>query len=270
MKLCRFETLEFAAQHPGRTPREAHVESRAGILEDGLIREISGELWGDRRPTGRQWRLEEVRLLPPSWPTKIICVGKNYLAHNKEMDSETPKEPLIFSKPPSSIIAPEDPIVLPRNSQRVDHEGELGVIIGPRFARPRPNDDLRPFIAGYTCLNDVTARDLQRLDVQYTRAKGFDTFCPFGPVLETETPQPETTVEAYVNGEKRQSGRIAEMIFSVDVLLRAIAETMTLEPGDLIATGTPSGVGPLHAGDVVEVRISGIGTLRNPVVGPRD
>jgi 2-keto-4-pentenoate hydratase/2-oxohepta-3-ene-1,7-dioic acid hydratase in catechol pathway len=197
-------------------------------------------------------------------------VGKNYPAHNKEMDSETPKEPLIFSKPLSSIIAPEDPIVLPRNSQRVDHEGELGVIIGRRFARPRPNEDLRPFIAGYTCLNDVTARDLQRLDVQYTRAKGFDTFCPFGPVLETETPPPGTTVEAYVNGEKRQSGRIADMIFTVDVVLRAIAETMTLEPGDLIATGTPSGVGPLHAGDVVEVRISGIGTLRNPVVGPQD
>ncbi len=270
MKLCRFETLEFAAQHPGRTPREVHVESRAGILEDGLIREITGELWGDRRPAGRQWRVDEVRFLPPCWPSKIICVGKNYPAHNKEMDSEAPKEPLIFSKPPSSIIAPEDPIVLPRNSQRVDHEAELAVIISRRFARPRANEDLRPYIAGYTCLNDVTARDLQRLDVQYTRAKGFDTFCPFGPVLETEAPPPGTTVEGYVNGEKRQSGRLAEMIFSVDVVLRAIAETMTLEPGDLIATGTPSGVGPLHPGDVVEVRISGIGTLRNPVVGPRD
>jgi len=268
MKLCRFEPLELAAQRPGRTARQAHIESRAGILEDTLIREISGELWGDRRPTGRQWRLDEVRLLPPSWPTKIMCVGKNYPAHNREMDSETPKEPVIFSKPPSSIIAPGDPIVIPRISKRVDHEGELGVIIGRRFARPRPDEDLRPFIAGYTCLNDVTARDLQRIDVQYTRSKGFDTFCPFGPVLETEAPPPETTVETFVNGQQRQTGRLADMIFSVDFILRWIAEAMTLEPGDLIATGTPSGVGPLQPGDIVEIRISGIGALRNPVAAP--
>jgi 2-keto-4-pentenoate hydratase/2-oxohepta-3-ene-1,7-dioic acid hydratase in catechol pathway len=270
MKLCRFQPLEFAAQHPGQSAREAYANSRAGILEDGIIREISGELWGPRERTGHQWRVSEVKFLPPAWPTKIICMAKNYVDHATEMSSEAPKQPIIFSKPPSSIIAPEDAIVLPRISKRVDYEGELAFIIGRRCWHPRPSEDIRPYIAGYTCLNDVTARDLQRLDGQYTRGKGFDTFCPFGPVVDTEHPSPEATIETYVNGARKQSGRAADMVFPVDVIFRWIAEAMTLEPGDVIATGTPAGVGPLAPGDVVEVRVSGIGTLRNTVVGPQD
>jgi 2-keto-4-pentenoate hydratase/2-oxohepta-3-ene-1,7-dioic acid hydratase in catechol pathway len=197
-------------------------------------------------------------------------MAKNYMDHAAEMNSEAPKSPVIFSKPPSSIIAPEDAIVLPRISQRVDFEGELALIIGRRCSHPRSTDDIRPFITGYTCLNDVTARDLQRVDGQYTRAKGFDTFCPFGPVVETNHPAADTTIETFVNGARKQSGRVADMVFSIDVVFRWIAEAMTLEPGDVISTGTPAGVGPLVAGDVVEVRVGGIGTLRNTCVAQKD
>ncbi|MGD1212050.1 MAG: fumarylacetoacetate hydrolase family protein [Candidatus Acidiferrales bacterium] len=270
MKLCHFEPIEAAAKNPGRSTAEAYAGSRAGIVQDGLIREISGEIWGDRKPTGREWPVANVRFLPPSWPTKIICMARNYLDHATEMGGTPPKQPVIFSKPPSSIIAPEEPIVLPRISERVDYEGELAFIIGRRCSHPRPTDDIRPYIAGYTCLNDVTARDLQRLDGQYTRGKGFDTFCPFGPVVETERPSPDATIETFVNGARKQSARVSDMVFSIDVVFRWIAEAMTLEPGDLITTGTPAGVGPLVAGDVVEVRVGGIGALRNPVVAPRD
>lgn len=270
MKLCRFEPIESVGKSPSRTPAEAYASSRAGIVEDGVIREISGEIWGERKATGRQWRLNEVRFLPPSWPSKIICMARNYLDHAAEMNIEAPKQPVIFSKPPSAIIAPEDEIVLPQISKRVDYEGELAFIIGRRCSHPRPTDDIKPYIAGYTCLNDVTARDLQRLDGQYTRGKGFDTFCPFGPIVETEQPSAGTTIETFVNGARKQSARVADMVFGIEVIFRWIAEAMTLEPGDLIATGTPAGVGPLAAGDVVEVRVGGIGTLRNTVVGPRD
>jgi len=270
MKLCRFEGLETAGKNAGRTQADAYASSRAGIVEDGNIREISGEIWGERKPTGRQWRVNEVRFLPPSWPSKIICMARNYLDHAAEMNIEAPKQPVIFSKPPSAIIAPEDEIVLPRISKRVDYEGELAFIIGRRCSRPRPTEDIKPYIAGFTCLNDVTARDLQRLDGQYTRGKGFDTFCPFGPVVETGYPSADTTIETLVNGAKKQSAHVSDMVFDIEVIFRWIAEAMTLEPGDLIATGTPAGVGPLAAGDVVEVRIGGIGTLRNTVVAPKD
>ena len=266
MKLCRFLPLEDAAKHAGKTVREAHVESRAGILEGDVIREISGELWGSREASGRRWRREDVKFLPPSSPTKIVCVGKNYPDHVSEMGGQAPKEPLIFLKPPSAIIAPEESIVLPPSSHRVDYEGEIAVIISRRCSRLRADEDARPYIAGYTCLNDVTARDLQKSDVQFTRGKGFDTFCPFGPVLETDHPSGNTTVETFVNGVNKQSGRIEEMIFPVDVVMRFVTQVMTLEPGDVISTGTPSGVGPLAAGDVVEVRVGGIGTLRNNVI----
>jgi 2-keto-4-pentenoate hydratase/2-oxohepta-3-ene-1,7-dioic acid hydratase in catechol pathway len=270
MKLCRFEPIESATKNPGRTPAEAYANSHAGIVQDGVIQEISGEIWGDRKPTGREWPVASVRFLPPSWPTKIICMARNYLDHATEMGGTPPKQPVIFSKPPSSIIAPGDPIVLPRISERVDYEGEVAFIIGRRCSHPRPTDDIRPYIAGYTCLNDVTARDLQRLDGQYTRGKGFDTFCPFGPVVETQPPSADTTIETFVNGAKKQGARVSDMVFSIDVVFRWIAEAMTLEPGDVITTGTPAGVGPLVAGDVVEVRVGGIGALRNPVVAPRD
>jgi 2-keto-4-pentenoate hydratase/2-oxohepta-3-ene-1,7-dioic acid hydratase in catechol pathway len=269
MKLCRFEPKEAAAGNPGRSVRETLVESRAGILEDGAIHEISGELWGPRQRTGRRWQAGEVRFLQLCWPTKIICMAKNYADHAVEMDSKPPELPIIFAKVPSAIIGPEDPIVLTPLSKRVDFEGELAVVIGRRCRSLRPTDDVRPYIAGYTCLNDVTARDLQRLDVQYTRGKGFDTFCPFGPVLEIDHPSPKTTVETYVNGVKKQGAPLSDLIFPIDVVIRWIADAMTLEPGDIVSTGTPAGVGPLAAGDVVEVRVSGIGTLRNPVVAPR-
>ncbi len=270
MKLCRFEPIESAGKSSGRTQAERYASSHAGIVEDGIIREISGDIWGERKLSGRQWRVSDVKFAPPSWPSKIICMARNYLDHAAEMNIEAPKQPVIFSKPPSAIIAPEDEIVLPRISQRVDYEGELAFIIGRRCSHPKPSEDIKSYIAGFTCLNDVTARDLQRLDGQYTRGKGFDTFCPFGPIVETGYPSADTTIETLVNGAKKQSARVSDMVFGIEVIFRWIAEAMTLEPGDLIATGTPAGVGPLAAGDVVEVRIGAIGTLRNTVVASRD
>jgi 2-keto-4-pentenoate hydratase/2-oxohepta-3-ene-1,7-dioic acid hydratase in catechol pathway len=266
MKLCRFQPLEFDAQAISRSAQHTYPAPRAGILEGDRIAEIQGELWSPRERTGKFWPLDAVKLLPPSTPSKIVCVGRNYAEHAKELGNEAPKHPLIFLKPPSSVIAPEEPIVMPAISQRVDYEGELAVIIGRRCYQPAAEENSADYILGYTCLNDVTARDLQKLDVQFTRAKGFDTFCPFGPILETELLPSRVTLETFVNGIRKQSGHTSEMIFSVDAIIRFIAQVMTLEPGDVIATGTPSGVGPLAAGDVVEVSISGIGTLRNPVI----
>jgi len=270
MKLCRFQPLEFAIKDVGRSGHEVHAQTVTGIAEDGFVLEMRGGLFGARERTGRKWPVAEVKFLAPSVPTKIVCVGKNYREHIKEMESTTPKEPLIFLKPPSSILAPEDPIVLPRISQRVDYEGEIAIVIGRRCFHLREGDDVDPYILGYTALNDVTARDLQRADSQWSRAKGFDTFCPFGPVIETERPSSDTKVESFVNGVTRQSAPIGDMIFSIDTVVRWITQAMTLEPGDVIATGTPGGVGPLAPGDVVEVTVSGVGTLRNPVVGPQD
>ena len=270
MKLCRFQPLEFKWKDIGRDALEVHPEPRTGIIDGAVVWEISGGLWGNRERTSRHWPLDEVKLLPPSVPTKIVCVGRNYFDHAKELGNEVPKEPLIFLKPPSAVISPDDPILLPRISERVDFEGELGVIIGRRCFHLGAADDVQPFIAGYTCLNDVTARDLQKRDGQWSRAKGFDTFCPFGPLLETDAPTPETTIETFVNGVRKQSSRLAEMIFPVDAIIRWITQAMTLEPGDVIATGMPAGVCPLAAGDVVEVSVSGIGTLSNPVQGFED
>jgi len=268
MKLCRFQPLEFDTKNVSRSAMETHPPPRGGILEGDRVAEIHGEIWGSRERTGKSWPLHEVKLLPPSTPSKIVCVGRNYAEHAKELGNEAPKQPLIFLKPPSSVIAPEEPIVLPLISQRVDYEGELAVIIGRRCHQLSAEENTADHILGYTCLNDVTARDLQKLDVQFTRAKGFDTFCPFGPILETELAPSGVSLETFVNGNRKQSGHTSEMIFSVDAIIRFIAQVMTLEPGDVIATGTPAGVGPLTAGDVVEVSISGIGTLRNPVIAP--
>lgn len=266
MKLCRFQSLEFAANNLSRSLREVHPEPRGGIIEGNTVWEIRGELWGQRDRTGHSWPLEAVKLLPPSAPSKIVCVGKNYVDHAAEMGGPPPNEPILFLKPPSSIGAPDDPVVMPIISHRVDYEGEIAVVIGRRCYHLRADEDPAPYILGYTCFNDVTARDLQKLDGQWTRGKSFDTFCPFGPVLETSPPSADAKVETFVNGVKKQSARLAEMIFSVDVILRFIAQVMTLEPGDLIATGTPAGIGPVAAGDVMEVSITGIGTLRNPVI----
>jgi len=270
MKLCRFQPIEISAKDLSLSAHAVHPAPRSGFIEGSAVQEIAGELWGQRERTGNSWPLDAVKLLPPSAPSKIVCIGKNYVDHAAEMGGPPPKQPIIFLKPPSSIISPEEPIVLPRISNRVDYEGEIAAIIGRRCRELGPDEDVRPYILGYTCFNDVTARDLQYGDGQWTRGKSFDTFCPFGPVLETQLDPAAVTIETFVNGVRKQSVRGSEMIFSVDVIIRFIAQVMTLEPGDVIATGTPAGIGPLAAGDVVEVSVTGIGTLRNPVIGPGD
>jgi 2-keto-4-pentenoate hydratase/2-oxohepta-3-ene-1,7-dioic acid hydratase in catechol pathway len=210
--------------------------------------------------------MEEIRLRAPLDPGKIIGIGRNYAEHARELGNVPPEaEPLIFLKPPSSIVAPGEPILLPRSSQRVDHEGELGVVIGKTACNLGERDDPLQYVLGYSCVNDVTARDLQKKDVQFTRGKGFDSFCPFGPWIETELNPAGLCVETRVNSKIRQNGNTADMIFPVVRLIRFLSSVMTLCPGDLIATGTPAGVGPLADGDMVEVEVEGIGILSNPV-----
>ncbi|HEX9162122.1 MAG TPA: fumarylacetoacetate hydrolase family protein [Thermoanaerobaculia bacterium] len=197
-------------------------------------------------------------------PTKIVCIGRNYSEHAKELGNEAPPEPNIFLKAPTAVLAPGGTIVRPPQSQRVDHEGELAIVIGRRARNVRRNE-WRDYVRGFTCANDVTARDLQKKDVQYTRAKSFDTFCPVGPHIETELDVSALRIVTRVNGAIRQDGNTRDMIFDCGVIFEFITSVMTMLPGDLILTGTPSGVGPLNAGDVVEVEIQGIGTLRNHV-----
>jgi 2-keto-4-pentenoate hydratase/2-oxohepta-3-ene-1,7-dioic acid hydratase in catechol pathway len=211
--------------------------------------------------------LSLARLLPPCAPSKILCVGRNYPEHAKELGNEVPAEPLIFMKPPSSLIAHGDSIVYPALSQRVDFEGELGVIIGRR-ARHVKRENAFDYVHGYTIVNDVTARDLQRKDGQWTRGKGFDTFCCVGPVMvhRADLDPADLRVITTLDGTVKQDGRVSEMMFSVDAIISYISAFMTLEPGDLIATGTPPGVGPMEPGSTVQVEIEGIGILRNSVV----
>jgi 2-keto-4-pentenoate hydratase/2-oxohepta-3-ene-1,7-dioic acid hydratase in catechol pathway len=220
---------------------------------------------------GRPIPLSEARLLAPVSPSKIVCVGRNYRDHAKELGNEVPVEPLTFLKPPSSVIAPGENIVLPVSlSERIEYEGELAVVIGRKCRKIGVNEDVRPYILGSTCANDVTARDLQRKDNQWTRAKGFDTFCPVGAfVTDQIDPWAGVQVETRLNGEIRQSASTSLFIFPLDVVLRYISQVMTLLPGDLILTGTPAGVGPLSHGDRVDVSIEGVGTLSNPVVAER-
>jgi 2-keto-4-pentenoate hydratase/2-oxohepta-3-ene-1,7-dioic acid hydratase in catechol pathway len=206
-------------------------------------------------------------------PSKIVAVGRNYAAHAKELGNEVPSEPLLFLKAPSSLLLPgtenaESSIIIPSQSQRVEHEAELGVVIGKRCKNLPDTEDVNGYILGYTCLNDVTARDLQRKDGQFTRAKSFDTFCPIGPHIETELETSDLLLTTRVNGQTRQQGRTSDMVFSVEFLIRYISKMMTLMPGDLIATGTPEGVGPLVPGDVCEVEIEGLGRLINRVAEP--
>ena len=207
------------------------------------------------------------RLLPPCAPSKIVCVGRNYAEHAKELGNEVPQEPLLFLKPPSSLIATGDDIVYPKLSQRVDFEGELGVVIGKR-ARNIQASQARDYILGYTVVNDVTARDLQRKDGQFTRGKGFDTFCAVGPCLvpKDEADFSSFRIRTLVNGDVKQDGSVNDMLFSVGAIIAYVTAVMTLEPGDLIATGTPPGVGPIQPGSSVRVEISGIGVLENAVV----
>lgn len=214
------------------------------------------------------WSLEEVRLLAPVQPSKIIAVGRNYPAHAAEHGEEVPSVPLIFLKPPSAVIGPGKAIRLPPQSRQVEHEAELAVVMGRR-GRWITADQAQAFIWGYTAANDVTARDLQRRDPQWTRAKGFDTFAPLGPWVETEFDPTDVQIICRVNGEVRQLGSTREMVFTIPHLIAFISSVMTLEPGDVILTGTPAGVGPLQPGDIVEVEIEGLGVLRNPVEAER-
>lgn len=208
---------------------------------------------------------EEVKLLPPVTPSKIVCVGRNYREHAAELGNKMPDEPLLFLKAPSALIGANDRIELPGASQQVEHEGELGVVIGRTARKLSSSDDPLSYVFGYTCVNDVTARDLQRKDVQFTRGKSFDTFCPVGPWIETDLNPNNLVVETRLNGEVKQKGNTADMAFTVSFLIRYMSEIMTLNPGDLIATGTPAGVSRLRHGDSVEVEVTGIGVLRNEV-----
>ncbi|MGW4930919.1 fumarylacetoacetate hydrolase family protein [Agromyces sp. NPDC004153] len=233
--------------------------------EDELVVLKADPMFAGYEPTGARVPLVEARLLAPVIPrSKVVAVGKNYHEHAEEMGGEAPPEPLLFLKPNTSVIGPGDAIVLPRQSEQVEHEGELAVVIG-RIAKNVAEADAAGVIFGYTIANDVTARDLQRRDGQWTRAKGFDTFCPLGPVIDTELDLDGGTIETIVDGERRQHGRLADMVHSIPAIVAYASSVFTLLPGDVILTGTPAGVGPLVDGDTVEVTVSGLGTLSNPV-----
>jgi len=246
-----------------------------GILEGDIIRGLRGGPFARFKSSvssfkfdGGIYKLDKVRLLAPCVPSKIVALGLNYPCHAEETKMPLPSVPLIFLKPSTAVIGPDDEIVLPRDSSRVDYEGELGVVIG-REAKDVPRDIVKEYILGYTCVNDVSERHVQKADGQWTRAKGYDTFAPIGPWIETEVSPNDLKLETYLNGELRQSARTSELIFGVAELVSFISGVMTLLPGDIIATGTPSGIGKMSPGDVVEVKIEGIGTLRNFVVAQR-
>ncbi len=264
MKYCWFEA--------GGSPLYGEIEERNGefwvvaLLSSPLALHGQPPTKNDETGTFEPRRLSELSLLPPVAPSKIVCVGRNYRDHAKELGNEVPAEPLLFFKPPSSLLAPGGIIRMPAASQRVDFEGELAAIIGKRARHLSRDQDIREYIHGYTLANDVTARDLQKKDGQWTRAKGFDTFCPLGPFIETVLyPAAGLILETRVNGELRQHGSTTDFLFTLPILLEYITSAMTLEPGDLLLTGTPAGVGPLAAGDIVEVSIPGLGKLTNTV-----
>ena len=264
MKFCRFEL--------NGQPHYGLVESVAGVEQITRLflsppQVGSGDL--EDAPTRRMDHLSlaEAALLAPVSPSKIVCVGRNYREHATELGNEVPAEPLIFFKPPSSLLAPGAQVRRPTMSERVDYEGELGVVIAKPCYQLAADEDVRPYVLGYTCVNDVTARDLQKKDGQFTRAKGFDTFCPVGPVVTNEIdPWAGISVQTRVNGEVRQDGNTRDFIFPLDTVIRYISQVMTLVPGDLISTGTPQGVGPVISGDSMEVIVEGIGILSNPVL----
>jgi len=237
---------------------------QAGWLLDEKVGPIDGNPFGEYRRLKAEIPLENVRLLAPSQPSKIICVGRNYAEHAREHDAEVPKVPLIFLKPPSSIINPGETILLPPQSKQVEHEAELVVVIGKR-GRHITTEKAREYIMGFTIGNDVTARDLQKSDGQWTRAKGFDTFCCFGPWIDTDFDPSDALVTCRVSGQPRQMASTRDMVFSVNTLIAFVSSVMTLEPGDLLFTGTPAGVGLLKDGDEVVCEIEGLGKLSNPV-----
>jgi 2-keto-4-pentenoate hydratase/2-oxohepta-3-ene-1,7-dioic acid hydratase in catechol pathway len=233
--------------------------------EDDAVRVLAGTFFEDPVPTGEELLLDELALLAPVLPSKLVCVGKNYAAHAAEFGMEVPEEPLLFLKPSTAVIGPGDPIRLLPISRRVDYEGELAVVIG-RLARNIRAEDAYKVILGYTCANDVTLRDLQRTDDQWARAKGFDGSCPLGPWIETDVDPNDVVVETRLNGDVRQHASTIDLAFGVATLVEYVTAFMTLLPGDVLLTGTPEGVGALDAGDVVEVEVDGVGTLANPVV----
>jgi 2-keto-4-pentenoate hydratase/2-oxohepta-3-ene-1,7-dioic acid hydratase in catechol pathway len=260
MKYCRFE-------YEG-TPQFGWIETVGGQEQITRIFQLPADIAALESGLKKipSTPVADAALLAPVEPSKIVCIGRNYREHAAELGNEVPVEPLIFLKPPSSVIGPGQSIVRPNISTRVDHEAELGVVIGKRCRNLQADEDVRPYIFGYTCVNDVTARDLQKKDGQWTRGKGFDTFCPVGPVVvDMLDPWAGIDVQARVNGQLKQQGNTRDFIFSLDAIIRYIAQVMTLLPGDLIATGTPSGVGPLVAGDKVEITVAGIGSLENLV-----
>ena len=237
---------------------------RYGWLLEDKIGDIEGDLFGEFRRLDATTPLAEVKLLAPSQPSKILCVGRNYAAHAKEHNTEVPALPLIFHKPPSALLNPNDAIILPHQSKQVEHEAELVVVIGKR-GRNIIAEEAKEHVLGYSIGNDVTARDLQRADRLWTRGKGFDTFAPLGPWIDTEFNPSDAVITCRVNGQMRQMASTRDMVFSVGTIIAFISSVMTLEPGDLIYTGTPAGVGALSDGDVVEVDIEGLGMLSNPV-----
>ena len=256
MRLIRY-------QKPGQSPTFGWIlNDQVGPIEGNLFQELaSGNLF---RRMEADTPLADVRLLPPVTPGKIICVGRNYAAHAKEHNAEVPESPLLFLKPPSSVIGPDAPVRLPPQSQQIEHEAELAVVIGKKGRWITPPQAI-DYVFGYTIANDVTARDLQRKDGQWTRAKGFDTFCPLGPWIDTEFDPTDTLITCHVNGDMRQMASTRDMVFTIRQLITFASTIMTLFPGDILLTGTPAGVGPLTPGDVVEVSIEGLGTLSNPV-----
>ena len=266
MRYCRFQTSEG--------PQYGEVIERGGELRiERLLPPFEEDPWTENltaRPATRKFEpflLSTAQLLAPVVPRKLVCIGRSYREHAAELGNEVPKEPLLFLKAPTAVIAAGDAIRIPVLSQRVDFEGELAVVIGRRATRLGAEEDVRPYIRGYTIVNDVTARDLQKSDGQWSRAKGFDTFCPMGPLVTDEIdPADGLSVETRLNGEVKQHGTTKDLIFDIPALLRHITAAMTLLPGDVIPTGTPAGVAPMKSGDRVEVTVEGIGTLANPVV----
>ena len=272
MRIARFSRDDTVAYGVVQESVPDGVASAAiGPDTDGLtIAELQGNPFGvgtdSVRYTGQSYPVADVRLLAPVLPTKVVAIGKNYADHAREMGGEPPDEPVIFLKPSTSVIGPGDPVARPvKLSERVDFEGELAVVIG-RLCRDVPPERVSEVIFGYTCANDVTARDLQAKDGQWTRAKGFDTFCPLGPWIETGLDPSDLELTTTVNGEVKQHARTSQLLHDVTAVVCYVTSVMTLLPGDILLTGTPAGIGPLVHGDRVSVAIQGIGALTNPVV----
>ncbi len=237
-----------------------------GVLEESRLRPVRGSIFGDFDLAPETVPLGEVEVLAPAEPSKIVAVGRNYLDHAAERGAALPEEPLLFLKPSTAVIGPNEPIFAPPMSSRVDYEGELALVIRKRASRLADDEPVEPFILGFTCLNDVTARDLQDKDKQFTRAKSFDTFAPIGPCLVAGLDPSGLDIKTFLNGKLRQSSNTRHLIFPIPRLVRFISNVMTLLPGDVITTGTPAGIGPMEPGDRVDVQIEGFGTLSNPVL----